>query len=135
MKNLLNNLRQRHSGCSGPDAFSAFLTVLSMVFAALSRLPRMRWMQFLALLLLAFALYRMLSSDRTRRTAENRRFLGVWKRLGDWCALRVKMVREYRTHRYLRCPSCRARLRVKRVKGRHTVACPHCGGRFEATIR
>ncbi len=135
MKNLLNKLRQRLSGCCGPDALSAFLITLSAVFVLAAYFPRLRWRRFAAVLLLVFALYRMLSGNRQKRSAENRLFLDIRKKIKDRFALRVKMVKEYRTHRYLRCPSCRAVLRVKRDKGQHTVACPHCGSRFDTVIR
>ena len=135
MNDFLNKLRQRLAGRNGADAFSAFFIALGAVFVVVSRFPHLKWMRVLALFCVLYALFRMFSSDRSARSAENRRFLETWKKFRDWCALRVKMAKEFKTHRYLRCPGCRATLRVPRVKGTHTVACPHCGNRFETIIR
>ena len=135
MNNLLSKIRQRLSARYGADAFSAFLIALGAVFVVVSRLPHMGWSRIIALAFVVYSLFRMLSANRPARYAENRRFLEIGKKVRDRCALRVKMVKECKTHRYLRCPGCRATLRVPRVKGPHTVACPHCGNRFETVIR
>ena len=45
-----------------------------------------------------------------------------------------RQFRERDTYRYLKCPSCKAQLRVRAIKGKHNVRCPKCGSEFEKKI-
>lgn len=89
------------------------------------------------LFLLAFAL-RALSRNLPARARENDAFLRLWHGMKSF-ALRLKQgwrnvrgrIATRKTHVFLRCPVCRARMRVPRGKGRIRVTCPGCGHRFE----
>ena len=52
----------------------------------------------------------------------------------NWVLLRIKKIRERKDFRYLKCPYCKAQLRVKNQKGVHGVRCPKCRGEFRVTI-
>ena len=79
-------------------------------------------------------IFRSLSKNITKRSAENRKFLPFYNKVKNWCALTWKKFKDRKDYRYLRCPVCKAQLRVKNKKGNHTVRCPKCGSEFNKKI-
>lgn len=84
--------------------------------------------------LIVFAVFRMLSRNIERRRAENTAFLPVYNAVTGWFKLTVKKIRERKEYRYVKCPVCKAQLRVRNVKGKHTVRCPRCSNEFKKKI-
>ena len=41
---------------------------------------------------------------------------------------------EIHTHGELKCPFCGTKLRLRRVKGKHTSRCPKCGQKFTVRV-
>ena len=69
-------------------------------------------------LLIAWALFRMLSRNTYKRYQENRKYLLLVDRVKD------------RQHRYYDCPRCRQPVRVPRGKGKIAITCPKCREKF-----
>ena len=65
---------------------------------------------------------------------ENRAFMPVYNAVAGWFKLTYKKIRDRKEYRYLRCPICKAQLRVRNVKGKHRVHCPKCGSEFDKKI-
>lgn len=86
------------------------------------------------LLVLGLMFFRMFSHNVVMRSKENRVFLKFWGPVKNWVTLQVKKIRERKDFKYLKCPYCKAQLRVKNQKGKHGVRCPKCGDKFEVTI-
>jgi uncharacterized paraquat-inducible protein A len=68
--------------------------------------------------LIAWALFRMLSRNTYKRYHENRKYLQFVERIKD------------REHRYYDCPRCRQPVRVPRGKGKIAITCPKCREKF-----
>ena len=83
----------------------------------------------------AWFLFRALSRNITKRSAENRKFLPLYNAVSGWFKLTVRKFKDRKEFKYLKCPSCKAQLRVKRKKGNHTVKCPKCASEFDKKIR
>ncbi len=79
--------------------------------------------------------YRVFSRNLQKRDAENRAYLKYRNKVKDFFKFQKQKLCEIKTHRYIKCPGCKATLRVKRVIGKHTVNCPKCKNRFETNIR
>ncbi len=87
---------------------------------------------FVAIAAIILGVYRMMSRKLPARRAEYLWFRskisdpvkGFFKRI----FLRIK---QGKTHRFFRCPSCRQTVRVPRGKGRIRIKCPRCGNTFE----
>ena len=91
--------------------------------------------------MLLFSLYRVFSRDIPRRQAELTWFLDKTRRIfrrlrpaarsaAGQLDLWRRQWKDRHTHYYLRCPSCRHRLRLPRGKGLLTVTCPVCKKTF-----
>lgn len=87
-----------------------------------------------ALALVVWLFFRMLSKNIYKRQAENQKYLRLTGKITGWFLLRKKMFSERKTHRYRKCPHCRAVVRLPYRKGRHTVCCPKCRQDFNVRI-
>ena len=67
----------------------------------------------LELIAIALFLFRALSKNITKRSAENRKFMPFYNAFMRWFRLNVKKFKERKYFRYIKCPSCKAQLRVK----------------------
>lgn len=78
--------------------------------------------------------FRFLSRNITGRNHENRVFERFFNPVKDFFVLSFKKIRDRKEYRYIKCPFCKAQLRVKNQKGRHTVRCPKCNKEFRKKI-
>ena len=126
-------------GRYGNDELNTTLLVLSIIITIVSRFvfyfPARIILSLVSAGLIALVVFRFLSTNIYKRSAENRKFKPAFTAVTGWLKLTYKKFRDGRTHRYYKCPKCKAQLRVKNVKGKHTIRCPKCGNQFEKTIR
>ena len=127
-------------GRYGFDALGRFLFVLSVVFWALSivfRFTPLKKVYYvfwgLNLLIYAFALFRIFSRNTLARSAENERYLRVREKIVPRFQ-RFKTDKLDKNYVFRPCPHCGSRLRLRRIRGKHTARCPKCGERFTVRI-
>ena len=137
---FINRLRGFMYGRYGFDALGRFLFVLSIVFWGLSfvfRFTPLRSAYYvfwgLNLLIYAFALFRIFSKNTRARSAENERYLRFREKIVPPFQ-RFKADKLDKNYVFKPCPHCGSRLRLKRIKGKHTVRCPKCGVSFTVRI-
>ncbi len=142
MRNLIQKFMIFMQGRYGFDTMNKFLAVLSLVLYFLLIITRFilfLWVFRLIigiLLLASFALliFRFLSHNINKRSAENRAFLKLYNPVKSRVKLSIQKFRDRKEFKYLKCPVCKAQLRVKNKKGMHTVRCPRCGSEFDKKI-
>lgn len=133
-------LRKFMAGRYGRDSMGNGIFLLAVVFALLGWLTHRILFSYLSLAFLIWGYFRILSRNITARYAENQKFLGIWLPLQRkmW-PMYAKMQQRTasaqkryadKEHRYLKCPQCKAALRVPRGKGKISVTCPKCGNQF-----
>lgn len=85
----------------------------------------------LGLAVLVFSFYRVFSKNIEKRRKENERWLTFENKIKK----RFRILRDRwkfrKTHVFKKCPKCKAVLRLKRIKGTHSVTCPHCNETFK----
>ena len=138
MRNFLYKLQVFMQGRYGNDELTITLLVVALILALVSRftfgISRLI-LTILELALLCIMIFRIFSRNIYKRSYENRKFLPVYTAVTGWFKLTYKRFRDGKTHRYYKCPQCKAQLRVKNVKGEHTIRCPKCGNNFKKKIR
>ena len=139
MQNFLYKIQEFMRGRYGFDELNGALIVLSIILSVVSRfvfsfLPHII-LQVISLLLLVLCVFRTLSRNCWQREKENSVFKPVYVKVKDFFKITYKRFRDGRTHRYYKCPNCKAQLRVKNIKGSHTIRCPKCGYQFQKKIR
>ncbi len=127
---IRNALQRFMMGRYGNDQLNLFLIALYIVLYVVNLFVRVTVLYWLTLLLLAAAVFRLLSRNLEQRSAENRKFMKVAGPALSWLRLRRTIHRD-KEHRYFRCPHCGQQLRVPRGKGRITVTCRNCGNSFQ----
>lgn len=91
-------------------------------------------LDLLELVVIGLIIFRMLSRNINKRSLENRKFVPVYNSVKNWFSLTIRKFKERKEFRYIKCPFCKAQLRVKNKKGKHTVHCPRCGREFDKKI-
>ncbi len=138
MRGLMQKLAVFMQGRYGMDTLNNFLVVVALglwvinifVFGMVASII----IDILELAVIGIFLFRMLSRNINKRSLENRKFVPVYNSVKNWFSLTVRKFKDRKDFRYLKCPVCKAQLRVKNKKGKHTVRCPRCGSEFEKKI-
>ena len=120
-------------GRYGTDGLSRFLSIAAFVLAIAAIFFRGLARNILwtaAIILIAFAYYRIFSRNFDARSRENQKYLRVKNRIAAGVRLRRDMLRQRKTHRFFRCPECRAMMRVPKGKGKVQIRCSKCGNAF-----
>lgn len=88
----------------------------------------------LSTVILIIAVYRFMSKNIYKRSAENRKFIQILGSIKGKFTLIRDRFRDRKTHVFKKCPSCKAVLRLPKKPGEHTVRCPKCNNRFDVKI-
>ena len=111
---------------NGADALSCGLILLALFLLLLILLCHGRFLTLIALVPLGFAIFRILSKNLERRTAENEAFVGFFRSFKGRRRLLRDRFRDRKTHVYFRCGCCEKWIRVARGQGVVEVVCPGC---------
>ena len=118
-------------GRNGPDT----LYYVFFALALLSSIAQWFTLSIIPTLLsgvfIFYALFRCFSKNVYRRRRENEAFRRFLLRIGD---LFRRKKRVPKTHVFRKCKFCKSRLRLRYVKGKHTVRCPRCNSLFQTRI-
>lgn len=139
MRNFFERFALFMQGRYGMDTLNKFLLGVSLFIWLVNifvfYFPARLIIMAVELGVLGWLTFRALSRNINGRSAENRAFLKVFNPVKNWVQFTWKRIRDRKDYRYMKCPVCNAQLRVRNVKGKHTVRCPKCGSEFEKNIR
>ena len=140
----MNNFREKLArfmyGRYGYDQLGRFLMTVGFVSAILCMflrfLPSVRPYYIFSMLNTAcyvFAFFRILSRNIPKRSLENQKFLALRAKLLTGVDKKTRDKRD-RSYIFKKCPGCGVKLRLRRIKGKHTTQCPKCGIKFNVRI-
>lgn len=120
-------------GRYGYDELSWFLSIAGIILLFLSLLPYLRILYFVALAMLVWSWFRAFSKNIYNRQTERQKYLDIKSRARQKYRLYKNMWLERKTHKYYKCPHCKAVVRIIKPEGRKTISiqCPKCGGSFD----
>ncbi len=119
-------------GRYGTDSLNQTIFWTYIALIVITAFTRLTVLSVIALALALIYLFRALSRNIARRSAENRRFLSICTAISG--AARRLFKKGDPDHVFRRCGGCGVKLRLPHKRGRHTVRCPHCGKTFEVRI-
>ena len=119
-------------GRYGADAFGRALLWVYLAVALASIF--FRPLYILATVLMVWMVFRILSKNIYKRQQENLKYLKLAGKVKGFLTLQKNKARDRKTHRYRKCPYCKAILRLPNKKGKHTVCCPKCKKDFKVKI-
>lgn len=125
----MNFFRRLFAGRYGSDQLSLFLVlfglVLSIVLQIIGSIFGIQFISLLSWIPLGIAIYRMFSKKIEVRSMENYKFMmkvsPIYKKWLKFCERKRD-----NTHRYYKCPKCKATLRVPKGRGKICITCPKC---------
>ena len=140
----MNNFREKLArfmyGRYGFDQFGRFLFSAGLVCAVLCiflrflPIPVIYYIcSSLNTIFYVYAVFRILSKNIPSRSAENEKYLRLRARALPVIDEKTKNLRD-KDFVYKKCPKCAAKLRLRRIKGKHTTKCPKCGHKFKVRI-
>ena len=119
---------------NGIDRLCRFMFIVYMVFVIMNIFANSLVIYILSLLLMAFTVFRIFSRNLWKRQRENLFYIRESERVKSFLLRQRNRFRDRKTHKYVKCGNCKSHLRVKRVKGEHTVRCPRCHSTFKVKI-
>ncbi len=139
MDNLRYKIAAFMQGRNGADQLTAISLIVYAILAAVRVFFRRRLAAYyiiggLMLLVLAYAIFRVLSKNVYKRQRENEIFRQVWLKIRPKLILFKDRIKDIKTKRYRTCPGCKNVLRLPYSRGKHTVRCPRCGREFSVRI-
>ncbi len=126
----MNRFKQFMVGRYGNDALNIAIMLFGCALTFILSLLRVRYYSLISLIPYAFAVYRMMSKDFSKRSKENVKFLEL---SAPWRAYAKKKFSQFqdKEHRYYNCPQCHQTLRVPKGRGKIKITCPYCSREFK----
>lgn len=135
LQNIKYKLANLMRGRYGMDQLYKALLFVMLLFLVLNLVFPSMLFYALSLATGAYAVFRAFSRNSTKRAAENRMFLTFQENSKKRLLLLRNRLRDWKTHRYRTCPSCKTILRLPKKQGINQVKCPVCKNETDFTIR
>lgn len=144
---LAEKFKSFMTGRYGLDRLGIFLFVLYLLINGIGWMLRFKVSRIvtmiIALLILGFAIYRILSKNIIRRRKEGDFFDSILTRINfvgksiavrnafKHLSLRFKFIK---THRFRKCHNCGEFLRISKKRGKRNITCPCCGKKIKTYV-
>ena len=103
-------------GRQGPDDIVIFCTNLAFVLVVINLFARTGWLGWVALVLIAYAVFRIQSKNLGARARENAAFLKALGPARPWVQNPKAAFAEAKGYKHVKCASCGQRVRVPRER-------------------
>jgi predicted RNA-binding Zn-ribbon protein involved in translation (DUF1610 family) len=135
MKNNLEqwaiNFKKTHNGNDELGLFYIIIALLINILSLVIGIPVViAVLQFVSMVVLGLAIFRFFSKDKSKRYAENYKFINFHKNITQWFKDQKYYAKESKTHKFFVCPECDTVCRVPKHKGKIKIKCPNCGHTF-----
>ena len=134
MRNFFMRAAEFMQGRYGMDKLNNAILILAGLLYFVNLFARSPILIVVIILLMALIVFRALSKNINKRLYENRRFTDIYRAAADFFKRQYMKIRDFRTHRYVRCPYCKAQLRLKKRTGVQHIHCPRCDKDFKKNI-
>lgn len=138
MRKLMYKLQQFMMGRNGSDGLNMFLLLLYIVIILSSMFVRNivahSILLGVGLVVILWNLFRTFSRNLYKRRKENAVFMGFFYRIKNFFVRRRRKWKERKTHKYKKCPACKAQLRLPKKNCTIQVTCPKCGNKFKMKV-
>ncbi|HPX32983.1 MAG TPA: hypothetical protein PLT36_05715 [Erysipelotrichaceae bacterium] len=132
--NLSSLMHKLLAGRYGIDHFYRFLTSVIYFLLIIQIFFRPKYLYLFTTILLFYNMYRVFSKNHQARHKENQIYLKYQRKFKSWINLQKRKFEERKEYRFKVCPNCKQNLRIKNIKGKHTVSCPKCKKDFDVKI-
>lgn len=138
MSRLLEKLSRFMYGRYGSDSLNKALFWVYLAVVVVNLFFRSYILSVLAMVVGGLFIFRALSKNIYKRSAENRKYCEIKDKITAFFNRTFKRSSDIferdREHVFRKCKQCGAKLRLPRKKGNHVVRCPRCGKLFNVHI-
>ena len=127
---IRNFLSRFMVGRYGPDHLNVAMIVASLALQILYGIFRFQALVMVSYIIIALAIFRILSKNIAKRRAENDKFIKHWWPLRTRISRSWANMKHGKTYKFIKCRGCSNTLRVPKGKGKLQITCPKCGERF-----
>lgn len=128
----MNWLRKIMTGRYGVDQLSNGMLVVSVILFVINMFIKNAIISYVGTAIIIISYIRIFSKNINRRYQENMKFLNWWNPIKYKVLGFRDRIKQSRTHKFLKCPSCSKTLRVPKGKGKINITCPSCNTTFES---
>ncbi|HHW30240.1 MAG TPA: hypothetical protein GXX20_00975 [Clostridiaceae bacterium] len=126
----MNWLRNFMTGRYGGDHLSIALLILSILLTFFGQILRFPFLMILSYIPMGICVFRTFSKNINKRRMENYKFMMLMSPVYAWFNKLQKRIIDSKTHKYFKCPKCKATLRLPKGKGKILIICPKCRNEF-----
>lgn len=126
----MNWLKKFMMGRYGGDQLSMGLVLLSALITLISSTTNLQILILLGYIPLGLGIFRMFSKNIQKRQMENYKFAILVSPVYSLFNKGRNRVKDAKTHRFFKCPKCKAKLRLPKGKGKISITCPKCNAEF-----
>jgi uncharacterized C2H2 Zn-finger protein len=113
-------------GRYGMDDLSKLIMYVALILIVINFFAHSAILYSIAIVAVVYTYYRILSRNISRRHIENQAYEKLkYMVIGRFNALKFRM-KDRKTHRIFKCPSCSQKIRVPKGKGKIMIKCPKC---------
>ena len=134
MRKFKDALQRFFYGRNGIDSLNKFIFFIYIISFIVYLFVQHISIIIIQTVLLVIYIFRMLSKKLYNRQRENEIFVNIIKMIKQPFLRLAHRIRDRKTHSYKKCPNCKKVLRLKKIKGTHTVKCPVCFNSFKVKI-
>ncbi len=134
MGKFQNKVQRFFYGRNGVDKLNRFIFLLYFISFIVYLFVKHYTVLIVSSILLIIYFYRMLSKKLYKRQKENEIYLKITSSIKRPFLRFFHRIRDRKTHVYKKCPNCKKILKLRKVKGSHTVKCPVCSNHFNIKI-
>lgn len=132
--NFRYRLQQFMQGRYGPDAMLLGLVIVYALLSFINLFVRSAIIYFIGLAIFFYGVFRFLSRNTQKRSAENMKYLSLTAGLRRTFSNLGSRMQQNKTYCFKRCPNCGKTLRLPRKRGKHTTCCPVCKCSFSVHV-
>ena len=122
-------------GNMGIDSLNKLLMALAVILSVINLILKSTAIYLLQTAFVFWFFYRLLSRNIPARVSENEVLKRFFSKINSRLLIFKRRVAERKTHIYKTCPNCKAKLRFRRIKGKHNACCPKCKTNFTVIVR
>lgn len=131
MDNFKGKLEEFMRGRNGADELGVACLELAVILAIINIFAGNAVVYVITLALLAYAIFRMVSTNVNQRRRESMAFAEKLGPVRPWISNPAAAYKNARTYKHATCPNCHQRVRVPRGKGHIRITCPRCKQKFD----
>lgn len=113
-------------GRYGMDQLSRNLSLICLVLLVITMFSRSNVLYAIALAGIIYTYFRVFSRNISKRSKENEKYLSFYYKVVGKINRIKYIIKDNKTHKIFKCPSCSQKIRVPRGKGRISIKCPKC---------